>query len=153
MKFILLEPQRAISVLDIFIEISETYPRIAQFAPIGADIFVFIYPILLVVLYLRGIIKKQLNHKEGVLFIFLSCVISIITNICVQSFFLRNRPNMGLYLIEAEETFLHKFLPSSSFPSDHATVSMSIAIATLLRGYTIKNRHPERNEGKNLIRI
>jgi membrane-associated phospholipid phosphatase len=37
-----------------------------------------------------------------------------------------------------KETVLHQFLPSASFPSDHAAVSMSIAMMSLLRG--IKNK-------------
>ena len=144
-KFNLIEPQRGLSFLMTLIETPEKYPRINTFAPIGADIFVFIYPILLIVLYLKGIIQKKREKKEGALFIFFSCCISIIINIFIQFFFLKNRPNVELFHLEAEETLLHKFLPSSAFPSDHATVSMSIAIATLLRGYQTKN--------KKLIRI
>jgi membrane-associated phospholipid phosphatase len=34
--------------------------------------------------------------------------------------------------VEAEETLLHDILPTSSFPSDHAVVSMAVAVATLL---------------------
>jgi membrane-associated phospholipid phosphatase len=34
--------------------------------------------------------------------------------------------------VETEETLLHQILPSSSFPSDHAVVSMAVAMATLL---------------------
>jgi membrane-associated phospholipid phosphatase len=33
---------------------------------------------------------------------------------------------------EKTETILHKFLPSSSFPSDHAALSMAIAMGTLV---------------------
>jgi len=145
MKFPLIEPQRGLSLLQTFTKLSEQYPRIDQLAPIGADVFVFIYPIFLVFLYTKGMIRKQLDRKEGALFIFFSCLISILTNICIQAFFLKDRPNIELFHLEAEETLLHKFLPSSSFPSDHAAVSMSIAIATLLRGYKTKN--------KNLIRM
>jgi membrane-associated phospholipid phosphatase len=34
--------------------------------------------------------------------------------------------------VETGETLLHDILPTSSFPSDHAVVSMAVAMATLL---------------------
>jgi membrane-associated phospholipid phosphatase len=34
--------------------------------------------------------------------------------------------------VNVEETLLHDILPTSSFPSDHAVVSMAFAMATLL---------------------
>jgi membrane-associated phospholipid phosphatase len=37
-----------------------------------------------------------------------------------------------------KETILHKFMPSSSFPSDHAALTMAIAMMSLFRG--IKNK-------------
>jgi membrane-associated phospholipid phosphatase len=33
---------------------------------------------------------------------------------------------------EFDETMLHQFLPTTSFPSDHAVVTFSIAMATFL---------------------
>jgi len=114
-------------------------PWLEQFAPIGADIFVFLYPIFLVALYLKGIIKKEKESKEGALFIFFSCLFCTLINIGIQRLFYKQRPNAVLY-DEAEETMLHEFLPESSFPSDHAVVSMSFAMATLLWGYKMKNK-------------
>jgi hypothetical protein len=52
-KYPLIEPKRGIMLLETLVELPHQYPRIAQFAPIGADIFTFIYPVLLVVLYLK----------------------------------------------------------------------------------------------------
>ncbi|MDR0651634.1 MAG: hypothetical protein LBG59_09960 [Candidatus Peribacteria bacterium] len=91
------------------------------------------YPVFLVVIYVKGIVKKQLQLKEGAIFIFLSCFISVLVNISIQSFFLKNRPNIELFNGDIGETLLHTLLPNSSFPSDHAVVGMSIAIATLIR--------------------
>ncbi|MDR3168564.1 MAG: hypothetical protein LBU27_02130 [Candidatus Peribacteria bacterium] len=48
-----------------------------------------------------------------------------------------------------EETLFHGLLPNSSFPSDHAVVGMSIAIATLIWGHKIRSRHPK--QGKGLV--
>ncbi|MDR2541771.1 MAG: hypothetical protein LBD11_08815 [Candidatus Peribacteria bacterium] len=115
-------------------KLAQNHPRIATFAPIGADIFLVIYPIFLIILYLRGIIKKQLEDKQGAIFIFLSCLISVATNIFLQYFFIKNRPQIEI--IDGDkiaETLLDDLLPTSSFPSDHAVVGMSVAIATLIR--------------------
>ncbi|MDR0607220.1 MAG: hypothetical protein LBG52_02455 [Candidatus Peribacteria bacterium] len=140
MKLPLTEPQRGYTLLQKGITLSDQYPRLAHFSPIGADIFVLIYPIFLLVFYFRGIAKKQIESKQGALFIFFSCLISILINIAIQSFFLKNRPNIDLFSADAEETLFHGLLPNSSFPSDHAVVGMSVAIATLIWGY--KTRSP-----------
>ncbi|MDR2415937.1 MAG: hypothetical protein LBD75_05010 [Candidatus Peribacteria bacterium] len=132
-KFQLIEPQRGYTILQKAVALSEAHLRIAKFAPIGADIFTFMYPVFLVTLYLKGIIKKQTQSKQGAVFIFLSCFISILVNIFFQSFFLKNRPNREIFDIDVGETLLHRLLPESSFPSDHAVVGISIALATLIR--------------------
>jgi membrane-associated phospholipid phosphatase len=64
----------------------------------------------------------------------------VVFNIFIQLFFVKARPMVELFHLEAKETILHRFLPSSAFPSDHATVSMAIAVATLIWGYKTKNR-------------
>jgi undecaprenyl-diphosphatase len=140
MKLRLVEPERWYAIIDQCIELSERYPRIETFAPIGADIFVIIYPFFLIFLYLKGIFKKQLDRKEGALFIFFSCLISVIINTFLQSFFLKNRPNMDFFESDVGDTLLHALLPNSSFPSDHAVVGMSIAVASLIRWYKTKNK-------------
>lgn len=107
--------------------------------PITADIFVFFYPILLVVLYLIGLFKNIQYYKESALWIFWSWVISMLFNIFIQFFCDKVRPNILLWLDhEKIETVLHKFLPQSSFPSDHAAMSMGIAISIIL--WWIKNK-------------
>jgi len=138
-KIALIEPQWWEKLLHQAIEIVNNNPWLEQFAPIGADIFVFLYPIFLVALYLKGIIKKEKEAKEGALFIFFSCLFCTLINIGIQRFFYKQRPNAILY-DDTEETILHQFLPESSFPSDHAVVSMSFALATLFRGYKAKNK-------------
>ena len=140
MKYQLTEPERGNTILQYAIQLSEDHPWISQFAPIGADIFLIIYPIFLIIFYLKGIIKKQTEKKEWALFIFLSCAITLIINIIIQSFFFKNRPNIEIRDASTEETLLHQRLPQSSFPSDHAVVSMSIAIASLVWGYKTKNK-------------
>ena len=85
-----------------------------------------------------GWIRKQINYKVASLWIFINVGITTIINIGIQFFVEKSRPNVVLGLYEKTETVLHKYLPSSSFPSDHAAVTMSIAMMSLFRG--IKNK-------------
>jgi len=100
--------------------------------PITADIFVFLFPILLIAIYVIGIIRKNDSIKESALWIFWSAIITSIVNILVQFFFEKSRPTVLLFWQENTETILHKFLPNSSFPSDHAAMSMWFAIWILI---------------------
>lgn len=107
--------------------------------PILSDVFVFTYPIFLVWLYVMWWIKRNSYYKKTALFIFSGTFLSICLNVFIQFFVDKTRPNFVLWLVdEKTESILHKFLPSSSFPSDHAAVSMWFAMATLFRW--IKNR-------------
>lgn len=109
--------------------------------PILADIFVFSYPIYLLGLYGWWWIKKDIVPKVGALIIWCNVAITVIINISIQFFIEKSRPNIVLWLLDQkQETVLHKFLPSSSFPSDHAAVSMSIAIASILRWILYKDQ-------------
>lgn len=115
------------------VDLGKRYSFLQDFYPIGADIFVFVYPIFLTFRYLKGIIKKQFQAKQEALFIFLSCFIAIACNIITQQFFDKQRPiyEFGTRVLD-QETILHSFLPVTSFPSDHAVVTFAIATATLL---------------------
>lgn len=133
------EPRWGYDFLHTLVKLGEKYNWIARFYPIGADIFVFIYPIFLVMWYLHGVIKKNWQRKQEALFIFFWCLFSVVVTIFSQQFFDKQRPIYELGIQAHQETILHKFLPSTSFPSDHAVVTFSIAIATLL--IAIKNRN------------
>jgi len=107
--------------------------------PLTADIFVFFYPVFLIVLYSVWLKQKKNLYKEASLWILWSWVFSIILNIIIQFFCNKIRPNILLWLdYEKAETVLHKFLPQSSFPSDHASISMGIAVWIIL--WWIKNK-------------
>lgn len=64
------EPRWGYDFLHTLVNLGEKYNWIARFYPIGADIFVFIYPIFLVMWYLHGVIKKNWQRKQEALFIF-----------------------------------------------------------------------------------
>jgi len=132
--FHLVEPQRWITLLlNLYVWMNESTFRQNIF-PILADIFVFSYPLYLWIMYLYGKFRKQISHKIATLRIFTAVLASTIWNIFIQFFFDKARPNFVLWFVdEKTESILHKFLPSSSFPSDHAVVSMSIAVASIIR--------------------
>ena len=128
----LIEPSRWMDILNWWIDIQTKFEWIANLAPTLADIFVVAYPIFLVSIYLYAIIKKKLLNKQGAIYICLATFIAILINIWVQTFFYKERPIVVLNHVQTEETLLHDILPASSFPSDHAVVSMAFAVATLL---------------------
>ena len=128
----LIEPSWWISVLNWWINIQSQYWRIWELSPIFADIFVIIYPIFLILIYLYAIIKKKVLLKQWALYIFFVTFFAVLINIWIQSFFYKERPIVALNQIDTWETLLHDILPVSSFPSDHAVVSMTFAMMTLL---------------------
>lgn len=128
----LTEPSWWIDFLSWWTTFQSEYEMISSLAPIFADIFVILYPIFLVSIYIYAMISKKPLLKQGSLYIFFATLIGVLINIWVQLFFYKERPIVALNQIEVEETLLHEILPTSSFPSDHAVVSMAFAMATLL---------------------
>lgn len=98
---------------------------LTQIVPITADVFVFAYPVILVIRYIVGIIKHKTQYKSDSLLVLLSVVYVIIINLWLQQILDKARPifawDNSIHLILQE-------LPSASFPSDHAAVSMVIAL-------------------------
>ena len=135
--FPLQEPSQWIDLVVSLNEYMKYHNFLLKVTPITADIFVFLFPILLVALYIIWLIKKNDKIKESALWVFWSAIITSVINICIQFFFTKSRPTMMLFWHE-EETILHKFLPNSSFPSDHAAMSMWFAMWLLIRW--IKNK-------------
>ena len=128
----LVEPMWWIDLLQWGIELQDVHQWISVLAPVFADVFVLIYPIFLVWLYIYAILKKRKSIKQWCLYIFLVTLIAVLINILIQSFFYKERRIVILNPTEASETLLHEILPVSSFPSDHAVVSMAFAMAALV---------------------
>lgn len=105
--------------------------------PYTADIFVFTYPVYLVALYLYGINKRSTYYKEAALAVFFSAAMASITNQVIQFFGEKSRPEQA---ITNKENLLLSHLPTDPFPSDHAAVSMAIAMATLMWGLRHKDK-------------
>lgn len=139
-KITMVEPRRWYDFLLYLVKLWEDYPRLWNFYPIGADVFVFIYPIFLIALYLYWMIKGKIEQKKEAIFIFISCFFSVAANILSQQFFDKKRPIYELWIQDFDETILHNFLPSTSFPSDHAVVTFSVAMWTWLIAHKHKNK-------------
>lgn len=125
------------------------YPFFFHWLPILADAFVFVYPVYLVVLYGWGMIEsykgwtlQSFSLKESAVWIFIAAMGSTIFNMLVQVFLVKDRPDVVLDLLyqKREDLILYDYLPEASFPSDHATMSMAIAVATLLYGLRYKKK-------------
>lgn len=99
-----------------------------------ADIFVFTYPVFLIILYSVWIYNKNKKIKKIALFILFSVMFATILNILFQLLFNKPRPIYDVANINNWHSLLHAFLPSTSFPSDHAVVSMTIWIITIVLG-------------------
>jgi len=133
------EPSRWINIVTSLNEYMKYHNFLFKVTPITADIFVFLFPILLITIYIIWMIKNNDKIKESALRIFRSAIITSIINVCIQFFFTKSRPTMMLFWHE-EETILHKFLPNSSFPSDHAAMSMWFAMWILIRWIKSKDK-------------
>ena len=102
-------------------------PAVFKIVSILADIFVFAYPILLLGLFIYGMKKAKKEYQFGSISIFISVAVSALITLAVQQLIWKERPESlpGLELIL-------EHVPTISFPSDHATVSMAIAVGTFL---------------------
>lgn len=131
-KIALIEPSWGKNILEWWMDIQSKYDWISSLAPVFADVFVLVYPVFLVCVYVYAMIKKKTLIKQGCLYIFFATLIAVLINIWIQTFFYKERPIVVLNQVQTEETLLHDILPTSSFPSDHAVVSMAVAIVALL---------------------
>ena len=139
-KINMVEPRRWYDFLLYLVKLWEENPRLEKFYPIGADVFVFIYPVFLLAIYIYWMVKQKIEQKKEAIFIFIACLFSIAANILSQQFFDKKRPIYELWIKDFDETILHNFLPSTSFPSDHAVVTFSVAMWTWLIAHKHKNK-------------
>ena len=117
-------------------------PFLFQWIPVLADVFVFVYPVYLVVLYVYAMVYKVVVQKQSALWIFFAAMISMVFNMIVQLFVVKDRPDVVMDLLyqKKEDLILYNYLPEWSFPSDHVTMGVTIAMATLLWGLRYKKK-------------
>ena len=140
LPIVLQEPEWWVYIVKSLNEYMSWSEFLSSLIPITADIFVFLFPILLLTLYIIGMVKKDTSIKESAIWVFRSAILTSIVNILVQLFFDKSRPTVSLFWQEQTETVLHKFLPNSSFPSDHAAMSMWFAMWLLIRWLKTKQK-------------
>jgi hypothetical protein len=97
----LIEPEWGMNILNRGISLQDTYPWVANWSEIFADIFVFLYPIFLIILYVYAIVKQKKTIKQGCLYIFLVTFIAVLINIGIQCFFYKERPINTLTQVDA----------------------------------------------------
>lgn len=140
--FPLHEPQWGIDLLLNLNAWMQTHEMLAIWIPIIADVFVFVYPVYLVVVYLYGIWHHENTYKESALYVGLAAFGTVCVNILVQSFVIKERPDVVLDVLDSsrDSLLLNQYLPTSTFPSDHAGVSMAVAMATIVWGIYYKKK-------------
>lgn len=141
----LIEPLWSVNLSKALFAWMQASAFLSHWMPILADIFVFSYPVYLVVLYLFWMVKSRKSKVEGLqykiaaIFIFLGTLLTTIVNIVIQFFIDKVRPDVILGVADLKTpSILHKFLPSASFPSDHAAISMGIAFSSIV--WWVKNK-------------
>lgn len=132
------EPQWWIQLLKAMNWFVNNHYILTKIVPLTSDVFVFSYPIYLSALYLYGIYKKDVSNKEAALYIFFSSVWAVAFNIFLQSLIYKERPEQ-IALLKEDLIFSH--VPDRPFPSDHAALSATIAMSTLLYWIKSGKRH------------
>lgn len=100
---------------------------------ICTDAVVFLFPIILLWLYLYGYKNKLDIYKNGSIKVMSWVVIAMIITIIIQQFVRKDRPESLPWL-----DLILAHVPTVSFPSDHATVGLAVSVWILLLGISIK---------------
>lgn len=125
--------------LNTFLAKSEL---IATVVSLLADVFVFLYPVFLIAMFLYGIKHRRSDWRKNSLLIFLSSWCAYLLNFVIKILFAKQRPDVLLDLPRSQrDDLVLSTLPESTFPSDHAWVSMAFGTATLIIWLTKKNWH------------
>lgn len=124
-----------IQYLNGVVSHSVVYYNIAAFF---ADVPVFAVPLFLLWLYIwRWIVKHEHSSKFGALYILSAAIVTTLICLIIQHLVDKARPETAL---TSAWSLIMKHLPTRSFPSDHAAVSWTIAIAALIRWKKRTNR-------------
>ena len=125
----IIEPQWGVTLLQNMNNWASGSIDIFHVVSFFADAIVFLFPIFLLVAYIVWIIKKNQKIKIYSLRIFSAAAIAALINIIIQFFLHKPRPET---VLEWTQRLILKHLPTMSFPSDHAAVSMAFAVAILV---------------------
>lgn len=132
----IVEPAWWVRLSSMLHDITTKHVIVSSIAPITADIFVFVYPIYLSVLYIMWWYYSRQQYQNFALLLFFSWFGSVVINFFIKTVLSKQRP-VDSWL--RDDLVLH-MIPQNSFPSDHAAMSSAIAMTTLLYGIRIRNR-------------
>lgn len=131
------EPQRWIDLLKHRNYIVNANESLKHYIPLTADVFVLVYPIYLIIMYLTWIYKKDIEYKVWAIYILFSGLLTVVINLWIQFLVDKQRPEQ---IALSKDNLIFQHVPSKPFPSDHAAVSATIAMATLIWGIKHKNK-------------
>lgn len=124
----LIEPQRGQNILQSLNWRASWSHWLFSFISFLADAPIFLLPIFLIIVYIIWIKKNNIKYKQLALYTLFAVIIAFIINIILQKFFIKVRPET---VLQSSHNLLLNHLPTMSFPSDHAAVSMAFAFAVL----------------------
>ncbi len=130
------EPEWGHYLMDKINGFVESYELLERYVPLFSDVFVLTYPFYLVFVYLWAALMEKLEIKIASLHIFFTVFFAGVCNQVVKLFVYKARPS-DIEL--STEGLIFENVPVRAFPSDHASVSMSMALGTFLRGLYHKN--------------
>lgn len=130
----LIEPQRGKNILEWLNHFVSSDPTLFHAVSICADIFVFAYPVILIAMYFYGYVRKKQAFQLAGISILMSWVVAIAINLIIQLFIWKDRPETLAWL-----KLILSHVPSISFPSDHAAISMAMAVWTFLAFTNLKD--------------
>jgi undecaprenyl-diphosphatase len=122
------EPAFGVTIIQALNARAGLTPSRFHIVSLLADLLVFIYPIFLVLVYIHSMAKRDRPMKEYSLRIAASAALAFCINIFLQLFLYKIRPETAL---ASSHGMLLQHLPSMSFPSDHAAVSIAFAYAVM----------------------
>jgi len=84
-----------------------------------SDMPIFLIPLFLIWFWFFFTYKKDTLWKNKLLFVFWTCILSILISIFIQQFVNLDRPEESL---KASSKMILNHIPDASFPSDHASM-------------------------------
>ena len=144
----LIEPQRWKDILTWLNHWVSSNPSLFHVTSISADIFVFSYPVILIFMYFYGYIKHKKDYQLAGISILISWIVSISINLIIQLFIRKARPETLPWL-----ELILSHVPTISFPSDHAAISMAIAVGFFLQIEANRGEQRRTNSALLLFRL
>jgi len=126
----IVEPQRGVFISTVLHDMMNKHSVLASVTPVAADVFVFVYPVYLSILYIQWRYYSRKDYQHASLLLFFSWFGSVFVNFLIKIMFSKQRPVDDW----TRDDLVLWIIPQNAFPSDHAAMSSAIAMTTLLLG-------------------